>query len=72
MDKAERLLAWVKEKSQLGNKVAKTNHAISASLYSFSELGLFEDMSIQPELAIRIWAVVETAMQSGFPEELRM
>ncbi len=45
---------------------------VSNALYAFSERGLFEGMSIEPDLAILIWSVVETARQEGFPADLAM
>lgn len=71
-EKYKKAEAWVKAKEDLGNKVIKTNRSVDNALYTFSEMGMLEDLSIKPELAIRIWAIVETAMRSGFPDELRM
>lgn len=69
-DNRERVLKWsigvegeypIDKKSELSN-----------ALYAFSELGLFEDLSIDPPLALMVWAVVEKVRREGFPDELRM
>lgn len=46
--------------------------AIREALYTFSELGLLEDLSIDYDLAMKIWSIVERARTYGFPEELRV
>ncbi len=51
------------------------DHALSNALYTFSELGLWKmDIDIkEAEVAIRVWAVVESVRRAGaFPEELCM
>jgi hypothetical protein len=52
---------------------AKTSPALSNALYSFTELGLLEGIdSLDVETAVQIWAIVQTAKEKGFPDELRM
>lgn len=47
---------------------------LGEACYSFSELGLWNDagISIDPKLAIQIWAVVEMSLRGEWNDELRM
>jgi len=46
--------------------------AVVEALYTFSELGLLEELSVDSELGIKIWAIVERARSDGFPDALRV
>lgn len=45
--------------------------ALDNALYACSEYGIFGDLSIDVELACKIWCVVQRVKENGFPTELR-
>jgi hypothetical protein len=66
----DKLIAWAQ--SVKAEFPTDRPTGISNALYAYSELGLFDDLSIDPTLAIEIWAIVEKVRREGFPDELGM
>jgi hypothetical protein len=50
----------------------ENQRSVEEAIYAFSERDVLCGLSLDPEVAVRIWQVVEAARVHGFPEELRM
>lgn len=51
---------------------AEEDKACTDALYAFSECGLFDGLSIDPELGWYIYRVIDKVRRDGFPEKLRI